>query len=64
MTVENIDVKITGDKMVLTVNLTKRLGPSRSGKTVLIATSKGNAVVAPGITIGLNVYTKEKEDSE
>ena len=62
---DNIDVKVTGNKMILTVDISKRFGLSKSGKTQIIASSKGNATVAPGVIIGLNVFTKDKvEDSE
>lgn len=49
--------------MTLKIDLNIRLGPSASGKTVIIATSEGNHTVegGEGAVIGLNVYTKEKK---
>jgi hypothetical protein len=57
---QNIDIKVTGQTMVITVDLSKRLGPSKSGKTQIIATTAGAATVngpkgAP-VKVGLNVY--------
>lgn len=60
---QNVDIKVDGKKMVITVDLSKRLGPSKSGKTQIIATTAGNVAVAKGVTIGLNVYTKEGVDA-
>jgi hypothetical protein len=33
---ENIDLKVTGRKLILTVDLTKEIGPSSSGKNTLV----------------------------
>jgi len=57
---KNIEMKVEGDKLVITVDLSKRFGKSSSGKSIIIASSEGNQSV-PGkeeIKIGLNVYTK------
>lgn len=55
---QNVDLKTDGDKLIITVDLGKNFGPSKSGKTTIIATTAGN-VSAPGhpdVKIGLNVY--------
>jgi hypothetical protein len=44
---ENIELKIEGTKLILTVDLSKEIGPSSSGKNTLIASTEGNANV-PG----------------
>lgn len=57
---QNIDVKVQGNKATFTVDLSKRNGLSSSGKNHIIATSSGNQSL-PGhdeIKFGLNVYTK------
>jgi len=57
---KNIEMKVEGDKLIITVDLSKRFGKSSSGKSILIASSEGNQSV-PGkeeIKMGLNVYTK------
>ena len=57
---KNVDMKVEGDKLTITVDLSKRFGKSGSGKSIIIASSEGNQAL-PGkeaIKIGLNVYTK------
>lgn len=52
----NITATIEGDTLTLTIDLATTLGPSRSGKTTLIASTNGNAVLPDGSRLGLNVY--------
>ena len=57
---ENMEMTIEGNILTIKVNLDKDLGLSKSGKTRIIATSRGNAKV-PGYeaaTIGLNIYKR------
>jgi len=54
---KNCTVKTEKNIMTITVDLTKTFGPSKSGKTVIIASTEGNQTV-DGVTIGLNVYKK------
>lgn len=54
----NVEMSVQGDKLTLVVDLTKEFGKSSSGKTIIIASTKGNASV-PGrdeVKVGLNVY--------
>jgi hypothetical protein len=57
---DNVIVEVKGNKMVITVDLKKDLGPSKSGKTTLIATTGGNTKLAANgngeVYLGLNVY--------
>jgi len=53
---ENVKITQKGDKMTIEIDTSKRLGPSASGKTIGIASTKGNKAVEGGIFIGLNVY--------
>jgi len=57
---KNMEMKIEGDKLIITVDLSKRFGKSTSGKSIIIASSEGNLALpgAEDIKIGLNVYTK------
>ena len=58
---QNVNMKLEGDELVIRVDMSKRLGDSKSGKTILVATTEGNVKV-PGskdIQIGLNVYEKK-----
>ncbi|MDP3702888.1 MAG: hypothetical protein Q8R78_00645 [Candidatus Omnitrophota bacterium] len=36
---ENVEMKVEHGKLIITVDLTKDLGPSASGKSVMIATT-------------------------
>jgi hypothetical protein len=56
----NVQFDIKGDKLTITVDLSKRNGKSASGKTTVIATTSGNTALnhASGAVVGLNVYTK------
>ncbi len=57
----NVATTMEKGKLVIVVDLAQRHGPSKSGKTTVIATTSGNVVVDPnsGATMGLNVYTKK-----
>jgi hypothetical protein len=58
---KNITTSVSKDRVLtITIDLKKELGPSKSGKTVLIATTEGNKAVAnedgKQIILGLNLY--------
>ena len=57
---KNIEMQVEGDKLTITVDLSKRFGKSSSGKSIIIASSEGNQALpgAEEIKIVLNVYTK------
>ena len=56
---KNAILKVDGNKLTITVDLSKDHGPSKSGKTTIIATSSGNQKIeGTDAMIGLNVYTK------
>ena len=57
---KNVDLKVDGTILTISVDLSKEFGPSSSGKTTIIATTEGNITV-PGRNekIGLNVYKKK-----
>lgn len=55
---QNVDMQREGDELVIRVDLSKDFGRSSSGKTMIVASTKGNQSV-PGqedTKIGLNVY--------
>ena len=57
---KNVEMSVAGNILTIQVDLTKEFGPSSSGKTVIIASTEGNAS-APGreeVKVGLNVYRK------
>lgn len=54
---------VKGNILTVEIDLSKRYGDSKSGKTIQIATTAGN-VSCPefsDIKIGLNVYTKKEK---
>ena len=59
---KNVEMRVEHGKLIVTVDLAKDLGPSASGKSVMIATTEGNMDVPgePDVKIGLNVYRKKE----
>lgn len=57
---KNVELKVDGTTLTISVDLSKEFGPSSSGKTTIIATTEGNVSI-PGRDekIGLNVYKKK-----
>ena len=57
---KNVEMKVEGNILTITVDLSKNFGPSSSGKTTIIATTEGNVNVPDREEkIGLNIYTKK-----
>ena len=57
---KNVELKVEGTILTISVDLSKEFGPSSSGKTTIIATTEGNISI-PGRDekIGLNIYKKK-----
>jgi len=55
---KNIEYKVENGTLTLKVDLSKSYGPSRTGKTTIIASTEGNQAIEPGVFVGLNVYRK------
>jgi hypothetical protein len=54
---KNIEMTIEGETLTIKVDLSKDFGPSKSGKTIIIASSEGNVSVPErDEKIGLNIY--------
>lgn len=55
----NIQKTLKGSILTLVVDLKENHGPSKSGKTLMIASSEGNTSIGNGFEakFGLNVYT-------
>ncbi len=57
---KNVEMKVDGHMLTITVDLSKDFGPSSSGKTTIIATTEGNVTIPDREEkIGLNIYTKK-----
>ena len=57
----NVETKVEGTKLIITVDLAAPGEVSSSGKSLVIGSTEGNVSVPgkPEIKIGLNVYTKK-----
>ena len=55
----NIKARVDGNTLHLEIDISKTLSPSKSGKTVIVATTSGNQPI-PGtpVVLGLNAYIK------
>jgi len=54
---QNVEWEIKDGKLIIEIDLTKDFGPSKSGKTITIASTRGNQKVeGTDAIIGLNVY--------
>ena len=54
---QNVEWEVKGDKLFVEIDLTKDFGPSKSGKTITIASTRGNQKIeGTDAIIGLNVY--------
>ena len=51
----NTEITKDGNKLVITVDLLRDYGPSKSGKTTIVASTQGNVTVGD-VKVGLNVY--------
>jgi len=60
---KNVAIETTKDnKLVITIDLAKSCGPSKSGKTTIVGTSEGNQPITQiggkTLVLGLNAYLK------
>ncbi len=57
---DNVQAEVKGDQLIIVVNLKRDLGPSKSGKTRLVASTKGNPEIpgTDGVYAGVNIYRK------
>ncbi len=54
---KNIEMTVEGATLIIKVDLSKDFGPSKSGKTIIVASTEGNVTIPErDEKIGLNVY--------
>ena len=54
---ENVKCEVKDNKLIIEIDLTKEFGLSKSGKTITIASTRGNQEIeGTDAIIGLNVY--------
>lgn len=58
---KNVEMTVEGNILTIKVDLTRELGPSSSGKTLIIASTEGNVSIPDReeVKVGLNVYKKK-----
>lgn len=57
---KNIDIRVEGDKIIIEIDKTKTFGPSKSGKTIVVATTAGNKKIdGTDCILGVNCYKKK-----
>lgn len=56
---KNVKYSVTKDELTITVKLTERLGRSKSGKSMMVASTEGIVPIeGTNIKFGLNVFTQ------
>jgi hypothetical protein len=54
---QNVVVKTQGSKMTIEIDLNKDFGLSKSGKSIIISSTRGNAgITGSDLKVSLNVY--------
>ena len=54
---KNIEMTVEGETLVIKVDLSKDFGPSKSGKTIIVASTEGNVpILDREEKIGMNIY--------
>ena len=54
---QNVKWEVKDNKLIIEIDLTKEFGPSKSGETITIASTRGNQKIeGTDVVIGLNVY--------
>jgi len=58
---KNVKVTQTAKKITIEIDATQEFGESKSGKSITVATTSGNAKLEHGLTLGLNCYKKKEK---
>ncbi len=53
---QNVKTTVKNGKLLITIDLKAKTKPSTSGKTLIIASSRGNVELEDGVVLGLNCY--------
>lgn len=61
---KNVEISEKGDILTIRVNLSQKFGPSKSGKTIIVASTEGNVRLASGAMLGVNVYSAGEKIEE
>jgi hypothetical protein len=56
---KNVEMTVEGETLIIKVDLSKDFGPSKSGETIIVASTEGNVAVPDrDEKVGLNVYRR------
>lgn len=58
-----MEIREEGDEIVIRFKKEADLGPSRTGKTRVVASTFGNIQLAPGLYVGLTAFRPNDEDT-
>jgi hypothetical protein len=54
---KGVNYEVKGSKLIIEIDMTQNYGPSKSGKSTIIATTSGNKSLAgTDLTLGLSLY--------
>ena len=58
----NVALKVKGTTLTITIDLNQAGEPSKSGKSTVIASTRGNATIPshPDLRLGLNLYRVQR----
>ena len=60
---QNVKWEIKDGKLIIEIDLSEEFGPSKSGKTITVASTRGNQEVeGTDVIIGLNAYKYPKNE--
>ncbi len=60
---QNVKMEVKGNKLSIEIDLAEEFGPSKSGKTITVASTRGNQrVEGTDVIIGLNAYKYPKNE--
>lgn len=54
----NVHMDVSGDVLTITIDLSRDLGPSASGKSHVVGSTRGNVTLENGVSVGVNAYRK------
>jgi len=54
---KNVDIEVNNNILTIKVDITKRFGKSKSGKSTIVASTEGIVTVGD-VQVGLNVFVK------
>lgn len=55
---KNVNMKVDGNTLTITVDLSQNFGKSASGKTNIVGSTEGGVGLEDGTQVNLNVYRK------